>query len=226
LGSRRASSRRCRRAFRRLRRAGPRQERARRSRRRQQHDAPLYGQRRHARARAVLGSWSQTKFSGPSAFPAQPAIVALDPAAGRDELLVYAGTDLLIHVAARVSSNKAWNTAILFDTAASSTDLALQALPNGKALLVYTTSDNRGYYSVWSEATGFAAPTPLVAGGNPELASVPSIARGQCGSDVTIAYAQKDGLVKVLRYSGGTMSGPFDVGGITKATWVGVGEAP
>ena len=172
------------------------------------------------------GSWSQTKFSGPSAFPAQPAIVGLDPAAGRDELLAYVGADLLIHVAARASTNKGWNGAIAFDTAAMATDLALQALPAGKAILVYRQPDNRGYYSVWSEATGFAAPTPLVAAGNPELASVPSIARGQCGSDVTIAYAQKDGLVKVLRYSGGTMTGPFDVGGITKATWVGVGEAP
>lgn len=171
-------------------------------------------------------SWSQTKFGGAAAYPAQPAIVALDPAAGREELLVYAGSDLLIHVAARVSTNHLWNTAILFDTAASSTDLALQALPNGKALLVYKASDGHGYYSVWTEATGFAAPTPLVAAGNPELASVPSIARGQCGSEVTIAYAQKDGFVKILRYSAGTMSGPFDVGGITKATWVGVGEMP
>jgi hypothetical protein len=172
-------------------------------------------------------SWSFTKFTNSTAYPSPPAIVALDPAGTRDELLVYAGSDLLIHVAARVSSNKAWNAPILFDTAASSSDFALQALPGGKAILVYVDSANKGFYSVWAEGTGFAPPQPLVAGTNPDLASVPSIARGQCGSDVTIAYAQKaDGLVKILRYSAGTFSGPFDVGGITKATWVGVGELP
>lgn len=180
-----------------------------------------------AREQYSGSSWSPTKFGGSASFPAQPAIVALDPGGMHDELLVYAGSDLLLHVATRVSTNKGWNTAFLFDTAASSTDLALQAMPGGKAMLVYkSASDGHGYYSVWSEAAGFATPTPLVAAGNPELASVPSIARGQCGSDVTIAYAQKDGLVKILRYSAGTMTGPFDVGGITKATWVGVGEMP
>ncbi|MEA2752360.1 MAG: hypothetical protein QOI41_6503 [Myxococcales bacterium] len=180
-----------------------------------------------AREQYSGSSWSLTKFGGSASYPAQPAIVALDPGGTRDELLVYAGSDLLIHVAARVSSNKAWNTAILFDTAASSTDLALQAMPGGKAMLVYkSSSDGQGYYSVWTEATGFAAPTPLVAGTNPELASAPSIVRGQCGSDVTIAYATKDGLVKILRYTAGAMSDPFDVGGITKASWVGVGELP
>ena len=67
----------------------------------------------------------------------------------------------------------------------------------------------------------------LVAGKNPELASVPSITRGGCGSDATIAYAQKtDGLVKIVRYVGGAMTGPYDVGGLSKATWVGVGELP
>jgi hypothetical protein len=173
------------------------------------------------------GSWSFTKFTNATAYPSTPAIVALDnPGGMRDALLAYAGSDLLIHVAARVSSNHQWNAPILFDTAASSTDLALQALPGGKAMLVYRDASNKAFYSVWAEATGFGPPLPLVSGTNPELASVPSMARGTCGSDVTIAYAQKDGLVKILRYAAGTMSGPFDVGGITKATWVGVGEMP
>jgi hypothetical protein len=172
------------------------------------------------------GSWAYTKFTNATAYPSTPAIVALSPAGGRDALLVYAGSDLLIHVAARASSNHNWNPPILFDTAASSTDFALQALPGGKAILIYRDASNKAFYSVWAEATGFGPPAPLVTGTNPELASVPSIARGTCGSDVTIAYAQKDGLVKLLRYSAGTMTGPFDVGGITKATWVGVGELP
>ncbi|GAC1554047.1 MAG: hypothetical protein NVS3B10_15560 [Polyangiales bacterium] len=177
------------------------------------------------------GSWTFTKFTGNTlapAYPAMPAIVGLDnPGGTRNELLVYAGSDLLIHVAVRASSNGSWTNPILFDTAASSTDFALQALPAGKAILVYRDAANKGFYSVWSEATGFGPPLALVTGNNPELASVPSIARGTCGSDVTIAYAQKaDGLVKILRYTAGTMTGPFDVNGITKATWVGVGELP
>ena len=125
-----------------------------------------------------------------------------------------------------MSSIGSWNAPILFDTAASATDFALQALPGGKAILVYRDGSSKGFYSVWADTAGFAPPQPLVAGTNPDLASAPSIARGQCGSDVTIAYAQSDGFVKILRYSAGTMTGPFDVGGITKATWVGVGELP
>ena len=37
---------------------------------------------------------------------------------------------------------------------------------------------------------------------------------------------RRTALVKILRYTGGALSGPYDVGGITKATYVGVGELP
>lgn len=87
-------------------------------------------------------------------------------------------------------------------------------------------SNGQGYYATWSASGGFAPPAELVAGKNPELASVPSVARGQCGSDATAAYVQKDGLVKILRLTAGAMSGPFDVGGITNVTFAGVGELP
>ena len=56
---------------------------------------------------------------------------------------------------------------------------------------------------------------------------MPSVTRGRCGSDATVAYAQKsDGAVKILRYASGSWQGPFDVTGIPKASWVGVGESP
>lgn len=180
-----------------------------------------------AREQFSSGSWSSiTKFAGANAYGAAPAIVALDPGGTKDELMVFAGNDLLLHVATRDASNKAWNAAILFDTAASSSELAMQALPGGKAMLVYKASNGQGYYAVWAAATGFGPPTELVAGKNPELASAPSITRGACGSDATLAYAQKDGSVKILRYTAGAMTGPFDVGGITNAAFVGVGELP
>ena len=180
-----------------------------------------------ARETFSSGSWSAiTKFSTAPAFPATPAVVALDGSGTSDELMVYAGQDLLLHVSTRAASNKVWSAAILFDTAASSTELALAQLPGGKAMLVYRTSAKKGFYSVWAPGTGFSTPAELVAGKNPDIASVPSVIRGQCGSDATIAYAQKDGTVKILKYTGTTMAGPFDVGGITKASWVGVGELP
>ncbi len=180
-----------------------------------------------ARENFASGTWSSfTKFTNADAYAAAPAVVALDPGGTRDELMVYAGNDLRLHVATRVATNKAWNTAILFDTVASSTEFALQALPGGKAMIVYKASNSVGYYAVWDATTGFAPPAELIPGKNPELASVPSITRGQCGSDATIAFAQKDGFVKILRYVGGAMTGPYDVPGLTKATFVGVGERP
>ena len=180
-----------------------------------------------ARETFSSGSWSAiTKFTGPAAYGNAPAIAAIDPGGPRDELLVYPGQDLLLHVTARDASNKTWSAPSLFDTAASSSELALQGLPGGKALLVYRAPNGQGYYAVWTASSGFGPPTELVAGKNPELASVPSLTRGQCGSDATIAYAQKDGLVKLLRLVNGTLTGPFDVGGIVGVTFVGVGELP
>jgi hypothetical protein len=180
-----------------------------------------------ARETFASGSWSTiTKFPNITAYAAPPAIVALDPGGTDDELMVYAGSDLLMHVATRAASNKVWSAPILFDTAATSSEIALGALPGGKAIVVYKGGNGQGYYAVWSMSTGFSAPTELVPGKNPEIASVPSITRGACGSDATIAFAQKDGNVKIVRYTGTTMSPPFDVGGLTKATFVGVGELP
>lgn len=180
-----------------------------------------------ARETYAIGSWSATsKFTNVNAYDAAPVIIALDPGGTKDLLMVYIGSDLLLHVGTRDASNKVWNAPTLFDTAASSTETALTALPGGKAMLVYKASNGQGYYSIWTPGTGFAAPLELVAGKNPELASVPSITRGQCGSDATIAYARKDGLVKIIRFTGGVIAGPFDVGGIPKATFVGVGELP
>jgi len=173
------------------------------------------------------GTWSTfTKFPNAAAYGSAPAIAAIDPGGTRDELMVYPGRDLLLHFAARDAANKVWSAASLFDTAASSNEIALQGLPGGKVLLLYRASNGQGYYATWSASGGFAPPAELVAGKNPELASVPSVTRGQCGSDATVAYVQKDGLVKILRLTAGAMSGPFDVGGIANVTFAGVGELP
>jgi hypothetical protein len=180
-----------------------------------------------ARTTSAGTTWSSfTKFTAALAHGTAPALTALEPGGTRDAVLVYPTKDNLLRVAVRDAANGAWSSAILFDATTSATELSLAPLPGQKALLAYKAANGQGYYAVWSAATGFGAPSELVAGANPTLASAPSIARGQCGSDATIAYAQADGLVKLMRLTGSAMSGPFDVGGITGVMFVGVGELP
>jgi hypothetical protein len=97
------------------------------------------------------------------------------------------------------------------------------SLAAGKAMLLYRGIDNKAYYAMYDAASGFATPKPV---DTPELAGVPAATRGRCGSDVTIAYAKKDGPVEIMRFANSAWTGPFPVGGITKATYVGVGELP
>lgn len=156
-----------------------------------------------------------------------PTMVALEAGASKDILMVWPGKDLLLHAATRDALNHSWSAASLVDQAASSTEISIAPLADGTAMMVFRSStDDKGYYSIWSQP-GFSAPKELLPGKNPQLAGIPSVTRGRCGSDATLAYAQKsDGTVKILRYMGGTWHGPFDVGGVPKASWVGVGEMP
>jgi hypothetical protein len=184
-----------------------------------------------ARTTYSSSAWSTLgKFTGASAYESQPSMVALDTGGAKDLLLVYTGDDILLHYVTRDSATHTWGTAAVVDSAAATaganpSETSLASMPGGKAMLVWRGSNNAGYYSVWDPAKGFAAPQELLAG-DPELASSPVVTRGTCGSDVTVAYAKKDGGVELMRYAGGTWNGPFTVGGITKATYVGVGEMP
>ncbi|CAN5858453.1 hypothetical protein BH11MYX4_BH11MYX4_36740 [soil metagenome] len=54
-------------------------------------------------------------------------------------------------------------------------------------MVVYRAPNGQGYYAAWAASSGFGPPNELVEGKNPELASVPSLTRGQYGSDATIA---------------------------------------
>jgi hypothetical protein len=156
-----------------------------------------------------------------------PALVALEPGGARDLLLLWTEDDVTLHAAAREPLNKTWSQDYVVDSAAATTEVASTALADGTAVIVYRASNNQGYFTIYDPAHGFSAPAELLPGKNPELASVPSITRGRCGSAATLAYAQKsDGAVKVLRLISGKWDGPFDVGAIPKADWVGVGELP
>lgn len=175
-------------------------------------------------------SWSTFgKFTGATAYEAQPALVALDVGGSKDLLLVFTGSDFLLHGVSRDAASHTWGTPSLVDPSAApagarASETSLVAMPGGKAMLLWRGSNNAGYYSIYDSASNtFGTPKDLLSG-SPELASAPVATRGTCGSDVTIAYAKKDGGVELLRYAGGKMNGPFTVGGITKATYVGVGE--
>lgn len=173
------------------------------------------------------GSWSSFTKMASDAYSVPPAVVGLEGSGAKDMLAVYSDASLTLRAMTRESSNKAWNTAVVVDTAAESIEMSLAPLPSGGALLVYLASNDKPYVSVWSPGSGFSAPAELVPGKNPELAAAPSLARGQCGSELTLAYAEKNGgAVKVMRYAAAAWTGPFDVGGIANASWVGVGEMP
>ena len=184
-----------------------------------------------ARETYSSSTWSTLgKFNNASAFPSQPSMVALDAGGASDLLMVYTGSDLVLHGVTRTSTGHVWGAPVVVDTAATpastASETTLVAMPGGRAMLLYRATNNRGYYSVWDPQTGFAPPKEMLAGKNPELASAPAATRGHCGSDVTVAYAKVNGGVEILRYGGTAWSGPYAVGGITKATFVGVGELP
>jgi hypothetical protein len=170
------------------------------------------------------------KFSGVTAYEAQPSMTALDTGGANDLLMVYTGGDSVLRWVGRSASSHTWNSPTIVDasavTASTPTETSLVAMPGGKAMLLFRGTNNQPYFSIWDPASGFAAPAELASGTNPELASAPVATRGHCGSDVTVAYAKKDGGVEIMRYGSGAWKGPFKVDGITKATYVGVGEIP
>jgi hypothetical protein len=179
-------------------------------------------------------TYSSSSFSGVSKFPsvstlpgANPTVVALDAGAAKDYVMVYTGGDGVLRFTQRDSSSHSWNASTLVDagalTSSSSDETSLVAMDGGKAMLVYRGIDNKAYYSVYDTTGGFSAPKPI---GTPELAGAPAATRGHCGSDVSIAYAKADGPVEIMRFVSGAWTGPFPVGGITKATFVGIGEMP
>jgi hypothetical protein len=159
-----------------------------------------------------------------------PAMTALDAGGAQDLLLVYEAKDNVLHYVTRDATTHSWGVPAVVDTAAitagaRASEMALASMPAGKAMLVWRASNDAGYFSVWDPGAGWSAPEELLSGA-PELASSPAVTRGQCGSDVTVAYAKLNGAVEILRYTNRAWDGPFPIGGIPKATYVGVGELP
>lgn len=183
-----------------------------------------------ARQTYTSGAWgTPIAIASATAFEQAPALVALNGSTTKDMLMVYVGADLLLHSTTRASSNKAWNTAILVDTAASPSGVPqLAALPNGRAMLVWRAANGEPFFSVYDSAmvTPWSAPAELLPGRNPNLANPPSVVPGRCGSEATAAYAEQGGNVSIVLYQNGVWTGPFAVPGMTKMTYAGAGEVP
>jgi hypothetical protein len=164
-----------------------------------------------------------------AAFPQPPALVAMDGGT-KDLLLVYVGADLLLHSTTREASNKVWNTAIVVDTAASpSAPPELAPMTGGRAMLLFKGANEQAYVSVYdpTKVKPWSVPAELVPGKNPVVVNTPSVNQGRCGGDATVAYAERDRGVGVMRYeTNGTWTGPFEVPGLLSITFVGAGEVP
>jgi hypothetical protein len=176
------------------------------------------------------GSWGgPITIPSADAFAQPPAMVPMDGGT-KDLLLVYVGADLLLHSTTREQSNKAWNTAILVDSAASPNEPPeLAPMPNGRAMLVFKASNNQAYFSVYdpTKTKPWSVPAELVAGKNPVVVNTPSVVEGHCGSDATVAYSEVGAGVSLMRYdAAGAWTGPFAVPGLTGMTFVGAGELP
>src|SRR5207244_6419488 len=106
-------------------------------------------------------SWSVLgKFTGANAYEAQPSMVALDAGGSKDLLLVFTGSDFLLHGVTRDSATHNWGTPALVDNSAApagarASETSLTTMPGGKAMLLWRGSNNGGCYSMLDATCGF-----------------------------------------------------------------------
>jgi len=182
-----------------------------------------------SRVSSSTSSWgSPIAISSASTYMSQPAMTAMNGGT-KDLLMVYIGSDLALHSVTREASNKAWNTPVLVDDAAQPSEApAVAPMSNGRAMAVWKASNGQAFYSVYDPtlAAPWSAPAELVAGQNPLVTGTPAIAESKCGADLVVAYSEDGGDVSIMRYTAGNWAGPFTVCGMSKLTFVGVGELP
>jgi hypothetical protein len=174
---------------------------------------------------SYTGSWAAAVqvAGGALVNTIAPTLVALSGGAA-DLMVVFARSgDYKIMSATR--SGGSWSTPALLDTNAFTNEpVALAALPGGRVVLVYRGSDMLPYWSLYTPGASpaWTAPLPLVTGTNPVVLSVPSVARGVCGADAVVAWAEAGG-VRVSTLTGSSWSAPEPVNGTAGATDVAVG---
>lgn len=175
------------------------------------------------------GAWSAaTPIAGAKVLvPQPPALVALDGGA-EDALVVYTGSDLVLHSSARAASGQTWSAPIIVDTLAIVDDVpSLAPLSGGRAMLVWKSTNGTPYYSIYDAAKNppWSAPAGLLSQGNPTILKAPTVAPGHCASEATAAYVAADGNVYVALFANGKWTA-YLVPGMTKMTFAGAGEVP
>jgi hypothetical protein len=171
-------------------------------------------------------SWgAQTKISGAQAFEEAPAVVALESGA-EDLLVVYMGTDLLLHSVARTKSTGAWKAPILVDTAANASGApSVSELEDGRVLLVWQGVNGTPLYSIYGGAPAtWSRPAAVLP--NLRLRSAPTVSRGRCASQAMATLVDDAGNVSLALFDQDKWKGPYLVPGMTKMTYAGAGEVP
>jgi hypothetical protein len=175
------------------------------------------------------GKWSDaTKIEGAQGLPHEaPSLVALAGAAD-DALIVYQGTDLLLHWSTRETSTQKWAAPALVDTTTPSEGgPRLAAMANGRAMLVWKSVSGAPWYSVFDAAKTprWSSPAPLLPQENISVIHAPTVVSGRCGSDATAGFVSSDGTVRVALFRDGAWTS-YPVPGMTKMTFAGAGEVP
>jgi hypothetical protein len=175
--------------------------------------------------------WNGTSWRGASvkstlvnALPMKTSLISMNGGAF-DLVSAFTASGGFPYISTRsVKDNMSqWSNPILVTDEASPLD-GLNGVPlsNGRALFVYRNAQKKGFYVMFDPAKDpkFTRPAPLFGTGtNPVLASTPVVVEDRCGADAVLAYAESDGAVGVLRFTGDTWKGPFVVPGISKMTY-------
>lgn len=173
----------------------------------------------------MQNAWTDPVVVMTGASVEAPSLASLDGA--HDLLLVYQGADLVLRYLLRNAATKAWSTPAIIDTTASADDRPeLAPMTNGRAMLVWTANGHPFFSAFDASAKKWTLPSSILVGKNPAVVSTPTVTMGRCGSEATAAYAESDGNVAVVQYANGAWNGPYPVTGLTKMTFVGVGELP
>jgi hypothetical protein len=179
-------------------------------------------------AHAWSGGWETVVNTTATAAPPKaakdvtPRIVALDGSALGDAMILFVRNgDVKISSMIRTSAG-AWLAPVVVDTNAYTTEgLSAVALPGGRVVIVWRGTDTKPYYSLFSGTT-WSAPAPFFTSAQPSLDSTPQIARGICGDDAVVAYAESGASAKVTRLRGTTWSSPEPITGSSGAGVVGI----
>ena len=173
------------------------------------------------------GTWQMATGHGPIQKTIPPAIVALE--GGTDDVLVVYPRDGDYKIMSTAHSGSGWSMPLLVDanaflSGATNEPVSLAQIGNGKAVMVFRGTDSKPYFSLYDPMQGnkWTPPAALVSGTNPNVDSLPSVARAVCGADAIAAYVESGAGVKLTSLTGSTWSAPEQVPQSSAAKYVAV----